>query len=153
MFTSLSARGLRLLSRVWPPYLGAGIGITRISEDFREIDVSMNLRWYNKNYVGSHYGGSLYSMTDPFYMLMLLRNLGRDYVVWDKTARIEYVKPGRTKVLAKFNLTEEKIAEVVHKASDGQPHYTQFSVDVVDTSGDVVARVDKTIYVRLKKRQ
>ncbi len=147
----LTVRMMKLLVRFWPPYAATGIRVTRISEDVREVDVSMKLRWYNRNGVGSHFGGSLYSMADPFYMLMLIRNLGLDYYVWDKAASIEYVKPGTTEVFARFRLTDNDIHEAVSKARDGQPHYMQFSVDVVDTDGEAVARVKKTVYVRLKK--
>ena len=73
---------------VWPPFAGAGIRVVRLDADWRAIDVEMKLRFWNSNYVGTHYGGSLYSMTDPFYMLMLIENLGREYVVWDKAATI-----------------------------------------------------------------
>ena len=81
--------------RLYPPYLGAGIRVTHVSHDFREIDVRMGLHWWNRNYVGTHFGGSLYSMIDPFLMLMFLENLGRDYVVWDKAATIRFKTPGR----------------------------------------------------------
>ena len=151
--SAVGTRWMRLRLRLYPPYFGAGIRVTRISEDFREVDVSLRLRWFNKNYVGSHFGGSLYSMTDPFYMLMFIRNLGKDYLVWDKAASIEYVKPGKTDVFAKFRLSDDDIREAVQRASDGQPHYMHFSVDVVDTEGDVVAKVGKTIYIRLKKKE
>ena len=148
---SLSGDGLRRVARFWGPFLGAGIRVKHIRDDFREILVSMKLSWYNKNYVGSHYGGSLYSMADPFYMLMLLRNLGQDYKVWDVSGSIEYVKPGRGEVFAKFELDEECIKDVVERASGGEAHYEEFAADIVDTSGEVVARVKKVVYVRKKK--
>lgn len=103
-----SRRLLRLL-RLYPPFLGAGIRIARMSEDLREIDVEMKLHWWNANYVGTHYGGSLYSMADPFYMLMLIENLGRDYIVWDKAASIRFRKPGKGTMRAEFRLTQEQI--------------------------------------------
>ena len=71
-------RTMRLLS-LYPPYLGAGVRVTRVSDDLRTFEVEMKLRFYNRNYVGTHFGGSLYSMCDPFYMLILLEALGRDY--------------------------------------------------------------------------
>ena len=90
--------------------LGAGIRIKEISNDYRYLVASMKLRRYNQNYVGSQYGGSLFSMTDPFYMLMLLNILGTKYIVWDKAGRIEYVAPGKTEVTATFQLSEEQIS-------------------------------------------
>src|SRR5437868_1144327 len=96
----------------WPPLLGTGVKVTRLDKDLREIDVEMGLTRWNRNYVGVHFGGSLFSMTDPFYMLMLAANLGDEFVVWDKAASIRYRKPGKGRVRAEFRLTEEKLAEI-----------------------------------------
>src|ERR1700677_3114560 len=88
----------------WPPLFGTGIKVTRLDENLRAVDVEMRLRRWNRNYVGVHFGGSLFAMTDPFYMIMLATNLGREYVVWDKAASIRYRKPGNGTVRAEFRL-------------------------------------------------
>lgn len=102
---------LRLIN-LWPPYLGAGIRVTRISDDLRTFEVRMKLRWYNRNYVGTQFGGSLYSMCDPFYMLILMHGLGRGYEVWDKAAKIRFRRPGRTTVHATFHVPDEEIERI-----------------------------------------
>ncbi len=110
----------------------------------------MKLRFWNRNYVGTHFGGSLYSMTDPFYMLMLIENLGRDYIVWDKSATIRFKKPGRGKMLASFRLSDEQI-EGIRQALTGQEKVEpEFIVEVKDESGAVIAEVQKVLYVRRK---
>ena len=96
----------------WPPLFGTGIKVTRLDKDLRAVDVEMRLTRLNRNYMGVHFGGSLFSMTDPFYMIMLATNLGREYVVWDKSASIRYKKPGTGRVRAEFRLSEEKLAEI-----------------------------------------
>src|SRR5262245_19161049 len=96
---------LRLLN-IYPPFVGRGIRLKRMTPDLREVDVEMKLRWWNANYVCTHYGGSLYSMADPFYMLMLLENLGSGYIVWDKAASIRFRKPGKGRLRAEFRLTQ-----------------------------------------------
>src|SRR6516162_457942 len=101
-----------MLMNIWPPFLGAGIRVKRLQPDWKEIDVEMKLRRWNSNYVGTHYGGSLYSMADPFYMLMLIENLGRDYIVWDKSATIRFKKPGKGVVSAAFRLSDEQLEEI-----------------------------------------
>ena len=106
------AAGLRRGLLLYGPFLGAGVRVEELSADFRRVRVSMGMHWYNRNYVGTHFGGSLYSMTDPFYMLMLMNNLGRDYVVWDKSASIDFVRPGKGRVFAEFELTEAMLDEV-----------------------------------------
>ena len=124
-------------------------------ENLRHLVVSMKLRWYNRNWIGTHFGGSLYSMTDPFYMLMLLgkENLGSGYKVVDKAGSIEYVAPGRGEVTAEFRLTEERIDEIRALAMDGAGHDVHFSVDIIDEHNQTVAKVKKTVYVRKKKKQ
>ncbi|AKJ05250.1 uncharacterized protein DUF4442 [Archangium gephyra] len=140
---------IRFLS-LYPPYLGAGIRVTRVSDDFREIDVQMGLRWWNRNYVGTHFGGSLYSMIDPFLMLMFLENLGRDYVVWDKAATIRFKTPGRGTVFARFRLTEDDIQAVrVAVERDGRAQPT-FTVAITDSKGQLVAEAEKVLSVKKK---
>lgn len=136
------------VGNLWAPFRGAGIRVTRVTPDFRHIEVAMRLRWFNRNYVGTHFGGSLYAMTDPFYMMILINNLGRDYIVWDKAAKIEFKKPGRGTVRARFQFSEAEIA-AVKAAADAQEKYIfDKGVDVVDESGEVVASVVKTLYVK-----
>ena len=139
---------LKRFIRFYPPLLGAGIRVRRISSDFREVDVEMKLRFWNANYVGTHYGGSLYSMTDPFYMLMLIHNLGREYIVWDKAANIRFRRPGRGKVTAEFRLSEEKIADIRRALETQEKFEPVFTVEIKDESGEVVAIVEKTLHVK-----
>ncbi|WP_313309136.1 DUF4442 domain-containing protein [Stutzerimonas nitrititolerans] len=146
------ARLLRWLMNFYPPYLGTGIRVRHISDDFRQAQVRMGLRWYNRNYVGTQFGGSLYSMTDPFFMLMLLQNLGDDYVVWDKAANIEFVSPGKGRVYADFTITEQLLDEIRQHTAGGDKYLPRLHVEVRDEQGTLVARVQKTLYVRLKPR-
>jgi acyl-coenzyme A thioesterase PaaI-like protein len=138
------------LFNLWPPFAAAGIHIDRIAPDFREIDVSLRLRPWNRNYVGTHYGGSLFSMTDPFYMIMLLENLGPDFIVWDKAATIHYRKPGRGTVRAKFRLTDERLLELRGELETREKIEPVFVARVMDDKGEIVADVEKTLYVRRK---
>ncbi|MGD0987027.1 MAG: DUF4442 domain-containing protein [Candidatus Sulfotelmatobacter sp.] len=114
----LAQRKTRSLSRwvnLWPPFLGAGIRVIHIATDMKAVDVEMKLRWWNANYVGTQFGGSLFAMTDAFYMLMLMANLGGDYIVWDKAASIRYRKPGKGTVRAEFRLSESQIDDIREK--------------------------------------
>jgi acyl-coenzyme A thioesterase PaaI-like protein len=143
-------RIFRMIINLWPPFLGAAITVEEIDEDWRTIRVAMKLRWYNRNYVNSHFGGSLFAMTDPFYMLMLLRNLGREYVAWDMAARIQYLKPGRGMVSAIFSLDAARLDNIRQKAELGQKVTEIFLVEVFDAHGEKIAIVRKTLYIRKK---
>lgn len=136
---------------LWPPLLGAGVKVEALAKDFSYARIRMKLRWYNRNYVGVHYGGSLYSMTDPFYMLMLSESLGRDYVVWDKSAHIDYIKPGRSTVRAEFRVSQEMLDDIRQKTAGGEKYLPEFEVQIMDESGELVARVMRTLYIRRKR--
>jgi acyl-coenzyme A thioesterase PaaI-like protein len=148
----MNLRILKFGMSLWPPFLGAGIRVKYIAPDFREVVVSMKLRWYNRNYVGTHFGGSLAAMTDPFYMLMLIHILGSEYTVWDKTSTIDFIAPGRGTVTARFRLKDDQIEEIKNKTADGKADFPALSVDIVTESGEIVARVNKKLYVRRKHR-
>ncbi|MGA9529428.1 MAG: DUF4442 domain-containing protein [Terriglobales bacterium] len=146
-------RHMRWYLNIWPPLLGAGIRIKRLQADWREIDVEMKFRFWNSNYVGTHYGGSLYSMTDPFYMLMLIENLGSDYIVWDKSASIRFRKPGKGTMRAEFRLTDSQIQEIRDKLQTQGKVEPVFMVQVKDESGALIAEVEKVLHVRKKQRE
>ena len=117
-----------------------GIRIKHIAPDMKAVDVEMKLRFWNANYVGTHFGGSLFAMTDPFYMLMLMANLGRDYIVWDKAATIRYRKPGRGTVRAEFRLSDSQIDDIREKLKTLPKYEPVFSVEVKDEAGVVIAK-------------
>jgi hypothetical protein len=143
-------RRLRWLLNLYPPYLGAGIRVKRLQSDWKAIDVEMKLRFWNANYVGTHFGGSLYSMTDPFYMLMLIENLGPGYIVWDKSASVRFRKPGRGRVAASFRLSDAQIDGILQELKTREKVEPAFVVEVTDETGAVVAEVQKVLQVRKK---
>lgn len=138
------------LMNFWPPFLGAGIKVKKVDDDCRSIEVEMKFRKWNKNRVGTQYGGSIYSMTDPFYALMLREHLGKEYIVWDKAAAVRFKKPGRGTLTAKFNLSAERIAEIKKAADDNYKTEPFFQVEIKDDQGNLIAEVDKLLYVRRK---
>ena len=116
----------------------------------KSADVEMKLRWWNANYVGTHFGGSLFAMTDAFYMLMLMANLGSDYIVWDKAASIRYRKPGRGTVRAEFHLSDAALDDIREKLKTLPKYEPAFRVEVRDEQGTVIAEVEKVLHVRRK---
>ncbi len=149
----MKASRLRWVMNLWPPFLFTGIRVTEIAPDWRYARVRLRQHWYNRNYVGTHFGGSLFAMTDPFWMILVMRNLGmRDYVVWDKAGEIEFVKPARGEVVAEFRLTEAVVDEFRQACANGEKYLRWFDTDVVNADGEVVARARKQIYARRKRR-
>lgn len=146
----MKAKTLRRIINLWPPLFFNAISVTYISDNFREIDVKLKLRWYNRNNVGTQFGGNLFAMTDPWYMLMLMENLGRDYYVWDKKATIDFISPGRGHVTAKFILTQERIDQIRTATANGEKYLPDFVVEIVDDKQRLIARLHRTVYVKRK---
>lgn len=135
----------------WPPLsLGPGIRVTTIQDDFRYAKVTLPSRWYNRNYVGTHFGGSLYSMCDPMYMMMLIQILGPNYIVWDNAATIDYRKPGKGLVSAEFRLDSDELINSLRGMHPNEKRLIDLTVDIKDEEGDIVARVVKTEYIKRK---
>lgn len=146
----MKASTLRHGMNLWPPFLFSGIHVASITPDWRRARVELRMRPWNRNYVGTHFGGSLFSMTDPFWMLLLMHRLGRDYYVWDRAGAIEFLKPARGTVATTFDI-DDAVLEEVHAATAGGGKYLHwFENEVRDRDGEVVARVRKQVYVRRK---
>lgn len=145
-----SPSGLRRILNLYGPYLGAGVRVRYLARDYREAQVEMKLRWYNRNYVGTHFGGSLFSMVDPFYMLLLMNTLGRQYIVWDASAAIDFVKPGRGTVKAHFVVTDAMLEDIRQHTANGDKYLPTYTVNVLDDNNELIAKVSKTLYIRRK---
>ena len=149
MRTALS----RWVINLWPPLFGSGIRITRLSRDFHEAEIVLRQTWLNANGHGTHFGGSLFAMTDMGYALLRGRVLGSEYAVWDKSGEIDFIAPGRGTVKALFRRSAEKVAEIREATRDGAKYLAVFDVDVVDQAGELVARARRTLYVRRRRQQ
>lgn len=147
-----SPRMVRFFMNRYAPLKGAGIRITEVAPDFKRMVLEMALTARNRNIMGTQFGGSLYAMADPFFMLMLMRNLGRRYLVWDQAATIEFVSPGRGRVRGVYTLSDEDLNQIERQAANGDKVLHTFEADIVHADGEsVVARVQKVVYVRLRK--
>ncbi len=141
---------LLFLWNFWLPFVGSGIKITSVSNNFRDVTVRLKKRPWTSNYVGTQYGGSMFSMTDPFYMVMLVLNLGRDFIVWDKSAKISYLKPGRTALTAKFHMSDETLQSIRSQAIQHGKTEWDVVVQIKDSNDVVVAEVEKKLWIKYK---
>jgi acyl-coenzyme A thioesterase PaaI-like protein len=140
----------RWLINIWPPLLFAGIRVKHVAPDFKRIVIQLRSYKINLNIMRSHFGGSLYAMTDPWYMAMLMQILGPDYYVWDRRAEIDFLSPGYGTVTANFTLDDDQISAIRAATEDGDKHLAQFKVEIRDQADKLIATVDKTVYVRKK---
>ncbi|WNL45153.1 DUF4442 domain-containing protein [Dyella sp. BiH032] len=148
----MRASTFRRLLNLWPPFLFNSIRVQHVAEDWSEARVVLRLRPWNRNYVRTQFGGNLFAMTDPFWMLLVMHRLGGEYFVWDKAGAIDFVAPGRSDVYAHFKLEPSVIDELRAAAATGEKVLRWFETDVMTADGEVVARVRKQLYVRLKPR-
>jgi acyl-coenzyme A thioesterase PaaI-like protein len=148
----MRASSFRRLLNLWPPFLFNSIHLQSLSDDYREASVVLCLRPWNRNYVGSQFGGNLFAMADPFWMLLVMHQLGNDYIVWDKAGTIDFVAPGYEDVYAHFKLEPDVVDELRIAAANGDKVLRWFETEVKTASGKVIAVVRKQIYVRLKPK-
>ncbi len=144
----LSARMLRWVFNVWPTFRFAGVQVRAIANDFTAATVELRLGILNRNYVGTAFGGTLYAMTDPFYMLMMMRQLGAGYVVWDRAGSVRYLKPGKGVITAQFVLPPAEVARVRALLGDSGKLNQTYTVDLRDAASQLIAQVEKTLYIR-----
>ena len=144
----LSARVLRWVFNLWPTFRFAGVRVRAIANDFTAATVELRLGLLNRNYVGTAFGGTLYAMTDPFYMLMMMRQLGAGYVVWDRAGAVRYLKPGKGVITANFLLPAEEVARVRGLLGDSGKLDQTYTVDLRDAASQLIAQVEKTLYIR-----
>ena len=147
---SFSSRVMRWKFNLFPAYRGTGGRVTYIADDFSEVRVKLPLSLRTRNAVGTIYGGSMYGAVDPIYMIMLMRLLGRDYVVWDKSASIRFRKPGRDTLYATFRIDETELTAIRDATASGEPVDRTYNVELLDAAGVVHASIEKVIYVRRK---
>ena len=150
---NFTPKRLKRILNLYPPYIGAGVKVSYVSEDWRELHVSMSLRWFNRNAVGTHFGGSLYSMIDPHLMLLLMHLLGKEYVVWDKSADIEFIKASKRKVTSVIKISNEDLELIRSNTDNGEKYFSNFTVEIRDAEGDLVANVKKMLYIRKKQHK
>ena len=134
----------------YPPYIGAGIKLKKVNQDKTRMEVELRKTWFNKNLFGTHFGGSLYSMCDPFYVFIVHNYLGRGYVVWDKSAEIKFIKPDNGKVRAIFEISKEKLLQLKGEVDSTGKHTVIFETVITNESDELVAKVRKEIYMRKK---
>jgi len=147
---SFKSKFIRWGFNLFPAYCSTGARITYISRDFREVVVRLPLSWQTRNIVGTMFGGSMYAAVDPVYMLMLIKNLGPDYTVWDRSACIDFKKPGRTALFARFLMDEAEVAAIRRELEHVRHVDRVYHVDLVDKQGTVHASIEKVVYVRKK---
>ena len=135
---------------IYPPYLGMGIRVRSFSDDFTRFEVELKPRWYTRNLFGTHFGGSLYAMADPFFVFIVTMNFGKNYVVWDKSAAIEFLKPAKGTITGIFEISAAQLQSMRSEVDALGKNTYHFEADLTDESGEAVARVSKEVYVRAK---
>ena len=136
---------------LFPAYRGSGARVVYIADGYREMRVKIPLSWRTKNYVGTIYGGSIYAGIDPIYMLMLIKILGKDYVVWDKAATIRFKRPGKETLFADFLVTQQETDEIKLILETQKSVDRIYKVELKDKNGKVHCIIEKTLYIAGKK--
>ncbi len=143
---------MRHLLNFWPPFLFNGIKVAVLSDDYRYARVTLNDRPWRRNINSSQFGGAMFAMTDPIYPLLLMGALGKEYLVWDKKADIDFITPGRGRLTAEFWLGDAVLAEIQQATLQGDKYFPQFLVHIKDERQQIICEVNRTVYIRKKKQ-
>ncbi|MFM8850146.1 MAG: DUF4442 domain-containing protein [Cytophagales bacterium] len=141
----------RTLMNWYPMYFGSGGKILFWAADHTEVHLRLRLNIWTYNYVGTIFGGSMFSASDPFYMLMLFKALGRQYVVWDKSASIRFRKPGKETLYAKYVLTDNDFKEIKAAVAEKGEVTRTFLIQWVDKNQVVHAEIERLCYIADKE--
>ncbi len=152
MTESLKTRITRWILNFHPTYRGTGGWITYLADDWHEAHIKVGLNWRTRNIMGSIFGGSLYGAVDPVYMIMLNRLLGRDYIVWDEAAAIQFKKAARSTLHARFVIDDKELETIKSELVHEPALHRIYQIDLADRDGVVHTSVEKTIYIRRRKR-
>ena len=144
---SRKTRIFRLGLNLYPMFFGTGGKVTFIAADWREVHVRLGLSLWSRNYVKTIFGGSMFSASDPFYMLMLMHVLGKSFVVWDKSASIRFRRPGTQTLYARFLLDETLLDDIRRRVGEAGETDQTFVVQWVDREGKVYAEIERNCYV------
>jgi acyl-coenzyme A thioesterase PaaI-like protein len=135
----------------FPAYRATGARIEYIAADWREVRIRLPLTWRTRNYVGTIFGGSMSAALDPIYMVMLITLLGPAYEVWDKSATMRFLRPGRSTLRATFRIQAHELDAIrTAVAVDGR-HDQAFTVLLMDMSGNVAASCEKLLSIRARQ--
>lgn len=140
----------RLLINLFPAYRRTGGRGYFLSSDYTEAHIKIGLNWKTRNYLGSVFGGSLYGAIDPIYVLQLLKILGKNYIVWDKSATIQFIKPVKGEVFAKFVIEDDLISIIKSEVAKNGKYHISLPVSLVDKNGIVYFKAVKEIYIANK---
>ena len=147
---SFKRRFYRYFINIYPAIFGTGVKVLFVSDDWHEVHLRLGINFWTKNYVGTIFGGSMFSATDSFYMVMLVNILGKEFVVWDKEAHIKFKRPGKEKIYAKFHLSTEDIQHIRETAREKGEHVFELKVNWLNKDGKVIAEIDRFLYVATK---
>lgn len=148
---SLKTKGFRIGMNWYPMFFGTGAKILFWSGDWSEVHLRLKLNLWTMNYVRTIFGGSQFSATDPFYMLMFMHMLGKDFVVWDKSASIKFKRPGKKPLYAIFKITPEILTKVkADVKANGETTHVAI-VHWVDKDGIIYSELERSIYIADKK--
>lgn len=146
----MKLRSLPFIWNLWPPFIGLGIGVKSISKDYRSVVTVLKKRFWNANYFGTQYGGGIFAMTDGVHMLMLVRNLPKQYRIWDKSATIEYLKLGKTTLTANFVINDDDLNFIQTEMAQKESMDWAATVDIHDADGQTVAQVTRVVSIKHK---
>lgn len=151
MTESFKSHLTRIIFNYFPAFWSTGAKVTYLAADYKEIRLKLPLSWRTRNYVGTIFGGSMFASTDVLYFLLVLNNLGKNYIVWDKASCIRFKNPGKGTLYTKAVLSDEEIEIIKTELLNTDKIDRVYFLDLIDETGDICASIEKTIHIQNKQ--
>lgn len=147
----VSENVLKWAMRFYPPLLFQRIWVKRFHAGFLGVEVKIFKSILNINYNKSVFGGTIYAAADPFFAVLfyqLMLRKGFRVIVWQKAAEIFFLKPGRSNLYFKINISVEEINQICLLLETNGKAEHQCMLEIEDDQGEVTARVSNLVYIR-----
>ena len=146
-FSNYSHQLFKWFFNISPMYRRTTGRVISVTKDYERIEIKIRKSYKNANYVGTIFGGSLFSATDPIYMVQLIQILGKDYVVWDKSSVVRFKRPADSSAFAVFEVTKDDVDSIKKTVSDKKELDFNKTVFITNKEGKVFCEIDKVIYI------
>lgn len=147
MHESYESRLWRWGGNSFPAYRRTGARITYVAPNFQEVRIQIPSNWATRNHMGITWGGGLYASLDPIYGVMLYKILGRKYRVVDKSAQIDFMRPGKSTLFACFRISTQEVTDITQALKASGKLQRRYTIELCDGQGVVHVSYEKVLCI------
>jgi len=130
-----------------PPFWLMRISVTKLSEDWRSIQIKLPQTAISMNNYGGVFGGFQASLADPI-AVVACSHIFPGYAIWTRSLSLDFQQQPNTDITLHFELSKELEQQIrADLASKGRSTPT-FKMHYQRTDGEICTVVTNTIAIR-----